>query len=133
MSPLATGLGVTLGTTALLLWLVERHAPGLGLMDIPNDRSSHSRPTPRGGGIAIVLGSVAGLCVSFAMRGTVGAAHRVAALTAASLVAFVSLVDDVRSLPAAIRLTAHIAAAAAIIGQLPLPRRSSFPASAWYR
>ncbi len=35
-------------------WLVLR----FGVVDRPNDRSSHEIPTPRGGGLAIVLGVV---------------------------------------------------------------------------
>jgi len=37
-------------------WLVRRHAPRLGLVQAPNARSSHSVPTPGGGGLGIVLG-----------------------------------------------------------------------------
>ena len=35
-------------------WLVSRYAYQLGLMDLPNYRSSHHYPTPKGGGIGIV-------------------------------------------------------------------------------
>ena len=34
--------------------LLRRYALSRSLMDIPNARSSHSVPTPRGGGVAIV-------------------------------------------------------------------------------
>ena len=37
--------------TAAVRRLALRH----GLMDQPNRRSSHTRPTPRGGGLAIVI------------------------------------------------------------------------------
>ena len=39
----------------LLTALVLRRAEALRLIDLPNARSSHSRPTPRGGGLAIVI------------------------------------------------------------------------------
>ena len=39
--------------------LVRRDALAHGVLDIPNDRSSHRVPTPRGGGIAIALAAVA--------------------------------------------------------------------------
>ena len=39
----------------LLTWVLRRYALSRSLMDIPNGRSSHSVPTPRGGGVAIVL------------------------------------------------------------------------------
>ena len=43
-------------------WAVSRSAGRFGLIDTPNDRSSHSRPTPRGGGLlaAFLLSALAG-------------------------------------------------------------------------
>ena len=41
VSALATGM--------VLLWLRHRQ-----IFDHPNDRSSHDRPTPRGGGLAVI-------------------------------------------------------------------------------
>jgi Fuc2NAc and GlcNAc transferase len=38
-----------------LTGLLRRYALSRSLMDIPNARSSHTVPTPRGGGVAIVL------------------------------------------------------------------------------
>ena len=35
-------------------WLVYVHGSKLGLIDKPNHRSSHNRPTPKGGGIGIL-------------------------------------------------------------------------------
>ena len=40
---------------ALLTLIIRRSALHKQLLDIPNDRSLHSVPTPRGGGAAIVL------------------------------------------------------------------------------
>ncbi|MEO8636433.1 MAG: glycosyltransferase family 4 protein [Gemmatimonadales bacterium] len=127
MSPLLTGLAVTAGTTACLLWLIERHATALGLMDVPNDRSSHSRPTPRGGGIAIVVGSLLGVGVFVVMKGAVIPPAGVAGLVAASVIALVSLVDDIRPLPPALRLVTHLAAATALLPWLPLPLAIDLP------
>ncbi len=45
-------------------WLVSKFAVQFGLMDLPNQRSSHTNPTPKGGGIGIVaaftVASIAG-------------------------------------------------------------------------
>ncbi|MDU9037521.1 glycosyltransferase family 4 protein [Pseudomonas corrugata] len=38
-----------------LTWVLRRYALHRSLIDVPNSRSSHSVPTPRGGGVAIVL------------------------------------------------------------------------------
>lgn len=45
-------LCLALGTVGA--WFMSRYAYRFGLLDIPNDRSSHSLPTPRGGGIGIL-------------------------------------------------------------------------------
>lgn len=37
--------------------VIRRFGGGLGLLDMPNERSSHSVPTPRGGGLGIVAAS----------------------------------------------------------------------------
>ena len=39
----------------VLTGLLRRYALAASLLDIPNERSSHSLPTPRGGGVAIVI------------------------------------------------------------------------------
>ncbi len=53
-----------LAATAALAWagtgLIIRNAVAWGLEDIPNERSSHTRITPRGGGAAIVAASLGG-------------------------------------------------------------------------
>ena len=35
-------------------WFISRHAHLLGLIDCPSERSSHDRPTPKGGGVGIL-------------------------------------------------------------------------------
>ena len=44
-------LSIFLGATGA--WIVGRFAGKMGLLDYPNERSSHNIPTPRGGGIGI--------------------------------------------------------------------------------
>ena len=39
----------------LLTQLVQKYASKIGMLDIPNERSSHAQPTPRGAGIAIFI------------------------------------------------------------------------------
>lgn len=46
---------VVFSGSLFLTWGLRRYALARSLMDIPNNRSSHSVPTPRGGGVAIVL------------------------------------------------------------------------------
>ncbi len=47
-----TGFLVTWLATPVVRWLAVR----VGMMDMPDERRIHERPTPRGGGLAIVLG-----------------------------------------------------------------------------
>ncbi len=51
-------LSVSIGFMSGLLGALLIRSCGSALLDIPNERSSHSVPTPRGGGIGIVLGFV---------------------------------------------------------------------------
>lgn len=110
--------------TAALTAAVRRYALQKSLVDIPNARSSHAVPTPRGGGIALVL-------VFVAVSAVLGVLGRwpVAALTAllggGLLVAAIGYWDDHGHIPARWRLLAHFAAAfialVALAGLPPLP------------
>ena len=81
----------------------RRFAP----LDVPNERSSHSRPIPRGGGVAIVLGFGVGLSAWLAAANSLSP-RALGWLAGALLVAAVSFADDVRSLPAGPRLAVHV-------------------------
>jgi UDP-N-acetylmuramyl pentapeptide phosphotransferase/UDP-N-acetylglucosamine-1-phosphate transferase len=50
-----------------LTWLVRIVAIRKSIMDIPNDRSSHTVPTPRGGGLAVAVAWFTGLICFYAM------------------------------------------------------------------
>jgi Fuc2NAc and GlcNAc transferase len=103
------GLGA-FAISFLLTRAVRETALAHGLLDVPNERSSHAVPTPRGGGVAIVVGSICALVALLA----VGAISRdlfVAATGGGLAVAVVGLVDDRRPLPARTRLVVHTAAA----------------------
>jgi UDP-GlcNAc:undecaprenyl-phosphate GlcNAc-1-phosphate transferase len=96
-------------TVAVIAWLLAR---GKSLaMDVPNERSLHRRPVPRLGGVAIVTGTVA----AAACLGTLPPW-----LAIAIALAIVSFFDDLRSLPALVRLAAHVAGAAAMVALLPI-------------
>lgn len=99
--------------TRVLVAVLRRGA----VLDIPNARSSHAVPTPRGGGIAVIGVSLVawlGLCGG----GVVPAATVVVALAAAGL-ALVSWLDDLRGLSPGVRLLAQFAAVAAGMRVLP--------------
>jgi UDP-N-acetylmuramyl pentapeptide phosphotransferase/UDP-N-acetylglucosamine-1-phosphate transferase len=112
--------------------LVERYARPLGLVDLPNTRSSHVVPRPRGGG----LGIVAGVIVSALVAPLAGRAlpHELWMVVAAALaVAGVGLWDDVRGLGVWPRLVVQTIAAVAVVAsvgsidRLPLPPPADLP------
>jgi len=81
---------------------------GKGVQDIPNERSLHSTPVPRVGGVGLVAGLLCGWGVM--------AAALVWWLLLPLIVLFVvSLLDDVRGLTVRQRLSAHLVAAAILV------------------
>jgi UDP-N-acetylmuramyl pentapeptide phosphotransferase/UDP-N-acetylglucosamine-1-phosphate transferase len=102
-------LALTAGVLSYLIGdLVRRHAARLRLLDVPNTRSSHEKPTPRGGGLGIVCGTVGGMLLLPSLCFPIPAPI-LAALTAGGLiVAAVSLADDIGGLVALIRLLVHL-------------------------
>lgn len=96
---------------------VRRNAVRLGLLQAPNERSSHSVPTPSGGGIGIVLGG--SIALGAAAFGAPAPALWLLILSL--LVAAVGFVDDRRPLPALLRLPLQLVlVAAAILLAVPL-------------
>jgi Fuc2NAc and GlcNAc transferase len=106
----ATLLGVLLVAAALTA-AVLRSALRRGNLDVPNARSSHTVPTPRGGGLAIVIATSAGLG-ALALLGVLPTGLCAVMIGGGGLVAAVGFVDDHRPLPVAPRLIAYVAAAA---------------------
>jgi UDP-N-acetylmuramyl pentapeptide phosphotransferase/UDP-N-acetylglucosamine-1-phosphate transferase len=106
-----------LGTRALIALLRQK-----AVLDLPNQRSSHVLPTPRGGGIA-VIGAIVVVWLALCATGALPATSVVVALGAAGL-AIVSWLDDLRGLSPGVRLLAQFAAVAA--GVLVLPNHAVF-------
>lgn len=86
----------------------------LTLVDIPNERSSHSLPTPRGGGVAIVTTSSIGLAI-VAWLDYLDMGLAVGLLVGGAGVAIAGFLDDYRGLSARIRLLVHAAAAVLVL------------------
>jgi UDP-N-acetylmuramyl pentapeptide phosphotransferase/UDP-N-acetylglucosamine-1-phosphate transferase len=80
----------------------------------PNARSSHSAPTPQGGGIAVVGAALATGLAAVALVGDPAPGVLVAAAAAAGL-AVVGAADDIRPLPALPRLVLQFAAVSAVV------------------
>lgn len=111
--PIWAGLVVACGAaSAIGVEAVRRMALRHDVVDVPNARSSHARPTPRGGGLAVVLAVAAAWAVGAALEPAV---RSVGVPLAVLLVAGVSAVDDVRGLRTGPRFAAQGVAAALLL------------------
>jgi len=125
MRLLPIGLAVAAGAFALSTlcvagsrrWAAER------MLDIPNARSSHTRPTPRGGGLGIVVGVLIGVWSIFIFRLLSMPLKEIVALSlGGGIVALVGWLDDIHRLPYPIRLVVQAISSAIIliaIGRFP--------------
>ena len=102
--------GLAAVISATLTYLIARAATSAGVLDRPNARSSHSRPTPRGGGLAIVVVLVVAVA-ALAVRGVAAPVDGWWALMGLLVVAVISGLDDVATISASARLTAQVVAA----------------------
>ena len=105
------------GAALLLTYVLRRYALARSLMDIPNARSSHSVPTPRGGGVAIVVSFLVALAL-VATTGGLDWSAGLALLGAGGFVALVGFLDDHGHIAARWRLLAHFGAAFWALGWL---------------
>lgn len=96
----------------ILVELVRRWGLRRQVLDIPNERSSHTSPVPRAGGIGIVATVMGGY-----LAGSLIAGYPISwgFLIGGVLIAAVSFIDDLRDLPFYVRLFAHSIAAALLI------------------
>ncbi len=86
------------------------------LLDIPNERSSHSEPTPRGGGLLIVLVTLAGLWLGVPLLPiNLPLLPLLAFSFGALLIAMISWRDDIRPLSMGVRFGAHVLGACLVI------------------
>ncbi len=103
LAPLTSGLVALL----ILKWLLNKQI-SQALLDIPNERSSHTKPRPKIGGIAIMVGVLLG---SVWLYKTIPWLIILVAIALAIL----SLVDDKQELPVFYRLLAHLIASILLI------------------
>ncbi len=106
-----------IGTRYVLAMLTQR-----AILDRPNERSSHSIPTPRGGGLAVTAVLIAGA----AACAMIWPAERAAAwpetwvvIAGIAALALLSWIDDLKNLSAAVRLIVHAVVVAAALWMLP--------------
>lgn len=94
------------------VWIIRRYAEKRQLLDHPNERSSHSMPTPRGGGLAIVL-LVTGTGLWFVREASLS--RNLVFIVCAVVIAFLGWRDDTHSLSPRVRFAVQALVAAASI------------------
>lgn len=118
---------MTVQTTVVMSFLIAaiatpvlaRYARAHGLLDHPSVRSSHTTPTPRIGGSAVVLG----VLIAVSVTGKVGDPRIGIIVSVACLLALIGLIDDLRGVAPLVKYAAQLAAAVAVTVALQ-PRMS---------
>jgi Fuc2NAc and GlcNAc transferase len=103
---LATAAFACAVTAAML-----RLAPACQMLDVPNARSSHTAPTPRGGGVAIVVSFLVALAILAAL-GQVEGRPALALWGSGLAVALIGFLDDRSHVPARWRFLVHLLSSA---------------------
>ncbi|MGH7044011.1 MAG: glycosyltransferase family 4 protein [Acetobacteraceae bacterium] len=102
---------------ACLSAAVVRGMIAIRLMDRPNGRSAHARPTPKCGGLGPVAAFVVGLLVLYGWADFSRLAHPyfIGVIAASVAIAVVALIDDLVDWPFAVKLAAQLLAALAAV------------------
>jgi len=112
-----TSLGIV---SAILSWMavggVRRLAATQGILDVPNARSSHAVPTPRGGGLGVILTLLLMSSGLFVVR-EVSAVWPF--LVGIAAVATIGWIDDRASAGVRTRLFVHAVSSLSILSLLP--------------
>jgi UDP-N-acetylmuramyl pentapeptide phosphotransferase/UDP-N-acetylglucosamine-1-phosphate transferase len=85
------------------------------ITDIPTDRSSHSSPTPRGGGIGFVITSIIGIILFALLNGYLKSAGFLVFIFAAIIMAMLGWQDDKYNLSRRVRFVVQLAASFAVL------------------
>lgn len=109
---LAAGV-VAMAVSVLLQPVLIRVLPRWGVVDVPNHRSLHVTPTPRGGGIG-VAGGVGGALAVAAATGWIAEPRAVGVILAVAILFLTGLVDDIRALPAVARMLVMLGCGAVV-------------------
>jgi len=110
----AWGIVPVSAATLLASWaltgMLRSYAFRRGMLDVPNERSSHVEPTPRGGGASIVVATLGAMCM-LALAGMANWTLVLGFGAAGVVVAIAGFVDDRKHLKRRWRLLAHFGGA----------------------
>jgi Fuc2NAc and GlcNAc transferase len=123
--PPLLGAGLTAFVVAAAVTpLVIAGAGRLGLVDRPSARSSHRRPTPRGGGVGLMAGALAGIWWAGSWPDSRGPA---ALLGGALALGVLGLADDRGGLPKRLKLALEAVVVGAVVATTGGPERLPLP------
>jgi UDP-N-acetylmuramyl pentapeptide phosphotransferase/UDP-N-acetylglucosamine-1-phosphate transferase len=105
----------------------SKWAISVKILDIPNERSSHTEPIPRGGGIVIVVITFAGIFVYYVLGCCNSWKIIYGFMLGAFMISGISWVDDLYSLSIGIRFAVHCLAAIIAIASFGYWQTISFP------
>jgi UDP-GlcNAc:undecaprenyl-phosphate GlcNAc-1-phosphate transferase len=125
LAQLEVGMAVFLGSAALTYIL----AHFVRIMDLPNARSSHSRPVPKSGGIAIVTTFVGGsLVVHFSSDfARIDDGYFWGFIMPAAVLAAISLIDDILQKTFWLKIFVQVLCTGAVLGAGVVLERIAIP------
>lgn len=117
------------GGLALLSALLVRLMIAFPILDHPDHRKAHARPTPKGGGVGIVCAFVAGMVVLYLVADNARVAEWrfIGVILAAVAIAAVALLDDMRDFRFIVKLAAQGLAALVALGSGLVVDRLAIP------
>ncbi|MEI2774046.1 MAG: hypothetical protein V9G98_26130, partial [Candidatus Competibacter sp.] len=117
---------LTFATTFALARHLSQSASCLHILDHPNDRSLHLRPIPRAGGLAILLGGLAGN-VLFGLSSPATCLRPIILLLGLVPLAGISFLDDRCGVPIKWRVLTHFWVASSIFLAISMPAAFDLP------
>jgi len=116
------GLVISFGITALLIKPLITALSRRNILDVPNERSSHTSATPKGAGIVVIsVISIGWLLQATLFESIIPTNHVVIVSALSCAIALVSWIDDLKGLSSVFRLVAHFAAVIIALHLAPLP------------
>jgi UDP-GlcNAc:undecaprenyl-phosphate GlcNAc-1-phosphate transferase len=103
---------------ALFSAAIVRAMIAVRVMDTPEARKAHDRPTPKGGGVGIVLSFLVGIAIlyRFAEFARLADPYFRGVIGASVAIAVVAFLDDLYDWPFTVKLGSHVLAAAVAVG-----------------
>ena len=98
-------------------WFITFRVLALNILDIPNERSSHTCPTPRGGGLGIVVAFFIGILMIyiFADQTQIDQRYFWSFLISTILIALISMYDDIKGYSFKIKLATQLVAVCLVV------------------